>query len=380
MQAIINGKVIFPDKISEEKVIIFEDKIIDIVDQKKFDSKDLEIIDAQRNYVAPGLIDLHIHGAKGFDVMDGSMEALEEISNSIARSGVTAFLPTTMTMEFELIYQALEGIRRAMEKDLDGAKILGAHLEGPFISSKYKGAQNSKYIKKPDYELIKDYLDLIKIITYAPEEDEQFLFLNSVLENKDVVLALGHTDASYEEAAAAINRGVKHATHLFNAMSPLHHRALGVVGAVMNSEISAEIIADNIHLNKAIYDLLSKIKQNDQLVLITDAMRAACLEDGVYDLGGQKVEVKDNSARLADGTLAGSVLQMNQAVKNVYQNSDLSLNQVINFASLNPAKVINVDSERGSLEKGKYADLIMFDEDFEIVTTIIEGVVRYENY
>lgn len=379
MKGIINGKIILPEGIIDDHVIIFENKIIDIVHEDEINKENIEMFDAKGNYVSPGFINIHIHGSKGFDTMDCDLTAIDNISESIIQNGVTSFLPTTMTMDIKTIYKALDIIRESMNSNMKGAKVLGAHLEGPFISPKYKGAQNQEYIKKPSYDLIKDYIDMIKIITYAPEEDDNFSFLNAINKHKNVTLSLGHTNSTYETAMDAIKRGVKHSTHMFNAMTPLHHRKPGVVGAVMNSDISAEIIADNIHLHKSIYGLVSKIKGEDKVVLITDAMRASCLKEGKYDLGGQEVFVKDNSARLSDGTLAGSVLKMKDAVKNLYNNSELSLYKCVNMASINPAKVINSSEYRGSLEKDKYSDIIIFDDNFDIKLAIVEGDVKYEN-
>lgn len=382
MNAIINGKIILENKVLEGHIIVYEERIIDIIPEEKFDVQDksLNIIDAKGNFVSPGFIDIHIHGSKGHDTMDGELEAINIISETILKNGVTSFLPTTMTMDLDSIYKALDTIKKSMTYDkLKGAKVLGAHMEGPFISPKYKGAQKADYIIKPDYKLIEEYMDIIKIITYAPEEDENFNFLENVLKNKDTTLSIGHTDGTYEDAQDAIKKGVSHSTHMFNAMTHLHHRKPGVVGAIMDSDVSTEIIADNIHLHKAIYNIAYKLKGPDKLVLITDAMRAACLKCGNYDLGGQEVTVKDNAARLKDGTLAGSVLKLNKAVKNIYESTNLPIYECVKLASLNPSKVININNERGSLEKNKYADIIIFDEQINIINAIVEGVMKHEN-
>ncbi|MBS4535267.1 N-acetylglucosamine-6-phosphate deacetylase [Clostridium sp. D2Q-14] len=378
MNAIINGKIILPNEILEDHIIVYEDKIIDIIHKDNFDSENINIIDAKNNYVSPGFIDIHIHGSMGYDTMDGELESIENISKSILQNGVTSFLPTTMTMDMKSIYRSLDTVRNAMNIKIKGARVLGAHLEGPFISPKYKGAQNSNFIEKPNYELIKNYIDVIKIITYAPEEDKDFDFLKSILQNKDITLSMGHTNASYEEALEAIKKGVTHSTHMFNAMTPLHHRNPGVVGAIMSSDITSEIIADNIHLHRGIYEIVNRVKGSENIVLITDAMRAQCLKEGKYDLGGQEVIVKNNSARLLDKTLAGSVLKLNEGVKNLYKNTTLKLYECVKLASANPAKVINID-DIGSIEKGKYADIILFDDDIKIKKVIIEGVVKHEN-
>jgi len=380
MNAIINGKIILEDKILENHVLIYEEKILDIIPNEEFDSRDKKIIDAKGHFVSPGFIDIHIHGSSGCDTMDGDINSIETISETILKNGVTSFLPTTMTMDLESIYNALDTVRESMTKELNGAKVLGAHMEGPFINPKYKGAQKEEYIIKPEYDSIEKYMDVIKLITYAPERDENFDFLENVIENENTTLSIGHTEANYEQAMEAIKKGASHSTHMFNAMTGLHHRNPGVVGAIMDSDISTEIIADNIHLHNAIYNIAYKLKGPDKLVLITDAMRAACLKSGSYDLGGQEVIVKDNAARLQDGTLAGSVLKLNQAVKNIYDSTELPLYECVKLASLNPSKVININNERGSLEKNKYADIIIFDDKINIIKVIVEGESKYENY
>ena len=365
------------ESIMEDKAIVFDNKIIDIIDKEQLkEDLNLDLIDVGGRYVAPGFIDLHIHGAGGRDTMDASIEALTDISSIILETGVTAFLPTTMTMDKENIYQALNIIRDSMDSNLQGAKILGAHLEGPFINKKYKGAQDAKYIQKPSYEFIKDYLDIIKIITLAPEVDQGYGFISKMKEH-DIVLSMGHSNATYEEAMEAIKRGISHATHIFNAMTPLHHREPGVVGSVFASNITCELIADKIHVHPGIFQMLVDIKGEDRVVLISDSMRAACMRDGVYDLGGQQVRVKDGSARLTDNTLAGSVLTLNQALKNIIEHTELSLIDAIKMVTLNQAKLIGIDKYKGSIKKGKDADVVVFDKEVNISLTIVEGEILY---
>jgi len=376
MKAIVNGKIITENTVLFNKAILYEEKIIDIIDEDKIDKyEELEIINAKGQYVAPGLIDIHIHGSGGCDTMDGSLEALQVISKTIAKYGVTGFLPTTMTMEKEKIYGAFEIIRAAMNSEMNGATVLGCHMEGPFINEKYKGAQNPEHIINPDFDFIKDYLDVIKIITIAPEKDENHNFLNKMKNHKEIVISMGHTNATYEEAIKSIELGISHATHLFNAMTPLNHREPGVVGAVFKTDITCEVIADTIHVHPGIFDILKSVKGVDKLVLITDSMRAGCMKEGIYDLGGQEVVVKDNSARLRSGTLAGSVLTLNKAVKNMYQHSTLEIYEVVKMASLNPAKVIGIDKQKGSLTIGKDSDIIIFDGDFNVSKTIVSGEI-----
>jgi len=374
MKSIINGKIVLKNGILENKVIVFDKHIIDICDEVP---NNCEVIDAKGNYVSPGLIDIHIHGCKGFDTMDEDEDAVEVISKGLAETGVTSFLPTTMTMSPERIYKAFDNIIKAKNKNIKGAKILGAHMEGPFINEKYKGAQNPKYIYKPSFEFIKDYTDLIKIITYAPEVDTNFEFTKKIKKDTDIVLSIGHTDATYNTAKEAKDLGVTNITHLFNAMTPLNHRDPGVVGLALTSDMYCELIADKIHINKDLFQFVIDNKGKERLVLITDCMRAGCMHDGEYDLGGQTVYVKDNSARLASGNLAGSVLTLNKAVYNFKENTNLNIYEAINLASLNPAKSINIDDKKGSLEIGKDADIAIFNEDMDCLATIVEGDIIY---
>ena len=379
MKAIVNGKIIVGNEILQNKVLLFEKKIIDILDRENVClSKNDYIIDAKGLYISPGFIDVHIHGSGGKDVMDGEIESIKVISNTIAKRGVTSFLPTTMTMAKERIYKALDVIEQAMNMDLGGAKVLGAHLEGPFINPKYKGAQKVDFIKNPSFDFIKGYENVIKIITLAPEKDENFKFLKYIKENTDIVLSIGHSDATYEQAMAAIDNGISRATHTFNAMTPLNHRKPGIIGAIMNTDISCELIADNIHVHKGAINVLTKIKGKDKIILITDSMRAGCMNNGIWELGGQKVIVKNGSARLEDNTLAGSILTLDNAIKNMKNNIDASLCEIISMVTINPAKDINIYDKTGSIEKGKDSDIVIFDKDINISMTIVEGNIVYQ--
>lgn len=386
MKAIVNGKIITNECILEGKVLLFDSEIKNIVSNMEFDDiiknnkqDKFEIIDASGNYVSPGFIDLHIHGSGGKDTMDGNIEDLRTISSVIAENGVTGFLPTTMTMSKEKIYKALDVIRLGMESEAEGAKILGAHMEGPFVNEIYKGAQKKDYIVKPDYDFIKGYEDIIKIITIAPEVDNNSDFIKNVKENTDIVISMGHSNATYEEAMKAVENGVSHATHLFNAMTPLNHRNPGVVGAVFGSDVNCELIADKIHVHPAMFQVVINIKGKDKVILITDSMRAGCMKDGVSELGGQKVIVKDNSARLEDGTLAGSILRLNQAVKNILENTNLKMYEAIAMVSINAAKDIGIDKRKGSIEIGKDADIVIFDDNIAVKQTIVEGKTVFKD-
>ena len=384
MKCIYNGIILLKGKQIQGKALLYSDKIIDIIDEKEVStlSNVTEKIDAKGNYISPGFIDIHIHGYDGVDTMDGSVEDIQIIAKGIAANGVTSFLPTTMTMAREDITMALESVRTAMkiQDTKSGADILGVHMEGPFLNIAFKGAQNKEYFQKPDAQYVKDHKDVVRHITIAPEIDGGMEFIKDIEENTDISISMGHTAATFEEAMAGIKAGVNHVTHLFNAMSALHHREPGVVGATLSSDITCEIICDTIHLHSGLFKMITKVKGPDKLILVTDCMRAGGKEDGESSLGGQKVIVKDGSARLGDGNLAGSILKLNDALKNMMIHTDIPVEEAIQYVTINPATVINVQDRKGTLEKGKDADIIIFDEHVNIQTTIGKGMVIYEKH
>lgn len=373
MKALINGKIILEDEILEGYSIIFDEKIKEIIKTDLVDLEKYDVIDIKEKYISPGFIDIHVHGGVGVDTMDADLEGLKKVGKKVLENGVTSFLPTTMTMSKEKIYNALKVVRKFKNiSDYHGARALGAHVEGPFINPKKKGAQNKKYIIKPNTELLKEYLDIIKIITYAPEMDKDNKFIKSMSKYSDIALSLGHSAASFDQAMEAIDNGAKSFTHLFNAMSGLHHREPGMVGAAFKSNAYSELIADKVHVNEGLFEVISNAKK-DKLVLITDGMSAKCMKKGKYELGGQKVIVDENSARLEDNTLAGSILKLNKGVKNLKENVSKGLNYAVNAASIYPARLINEDKRFGSIEIGKFADLCIFDENIKVFKTFKEG-------
>ncbi len=380
MKAIVNGKIILKDRVVENCALLYTDVIEGIVPADKVPDG-CEIIDARSGYIAPGLIDMHIHGYLGKDVCDGEEESIRTISQGLLANGVTGYLPTTMTVDMKVIRKALEVCRNLKEesKTWQGSTILGCHAEGPFISESKKGAQDAKYILKPDAAFVKEYSDIIRTITLAPETDENdFSAIREICRDTDVVVSMGHTSADYETAMASVNAGVKHVTHLFNAMTPLQHRAPGVVTAAMNSDVSCELIVDTFHVDTSLYNLLWKLKGR-KLCFITDCLPAGGLPEGEYTLGGQKIIYKGIVCRLEDGTVAGSILHLNKGVWNVYTNSDIPLNECVNCASLNVATVLGIDKTKGSLDVGKDADIIITDSEFNVEKTIIGGYIRYES-
>ena len=382
MIAIKNGKVILENEVVLGKAVLYTDKIVGIVDEAEIPA-DAEVIDAEGGYVSPGFIELHIHGYLSKDVCDANEESLRIISKGLLANGVTGYLPTTMTVDMSVIKGALEACRALMPEsqtaEFDGSAILGVHAEGPFISESKKGAQDPKYILKPDADFVKEYSDVIRVITLAPEEDDaDFSAIKRITTETNVVVSMGHTSADYDTAVAGVKAGVRHATHLFNAMTPLTHRGPGVVGAALNcDEVSTELIVDTHHVNAALFDTVYKLKGR-KLCIITDCLPAGGLPEGEYTLGGAKIIYKNDLCRLEDGPIAGSVLKLNKGVWNVFNNSKIPLHECVNCASLNPATTLGMQDKKGSLAVGKDADIVILDNEFNVRKTIIGGKIKYE--
>ncbi|UVI31907.1 N-acetylglucosamine-6-phosphate deacetylase [Paenibacillus spongiae] len=335
-------------------------------------------VDGKEGWLLPGFIDIHVHGGYGSDFMDASSDAFDVITKYHAANGTTAMLATTVTASHDAIQAVLEATDAYRKRDMPYAELIGVHLEGPFISEKWPGAQNPAFITPPQTDWLKPWAaqwpSLIKMMTLAPERDGALNVIEWLSAN-GIVPALGHTDASYDDVVTAVQHGLRHAVHTYNAMTGLHHRKPGTLGAVMTEDaISAEIIADGHHAHPAAVKLLSRTKPSDKLVLITDAMSAAGLGDGQYGLGGLEVSVKDGVARLVEGgSLAGSTLTMIEAFRFMLKHTDLSVTEVSRCASGNPAKVLGMENQIGSIAVGKQADLVLTDDTHHIVTTWVKG-------
>lgn len=373
MKKIINGILWRNGRFVKDRCLYFDDRIMDQTQQGPVS----EIIDAKGAYVLPGFIDLHIHGYKGDDVMDGTHEGLRRISKALCENGVTAFLPTTMTMPLDTIRKALDVIRQASLSEPQGAMVLGAHLEGPFIHMSKKGAQSGSHIIQPDEDLVKSYEDILKVITLAPEVKGGLEMIQKY--GHKINVSLGHSTASYEVAQEAYNAGAKGTTHLFNAMTGLNHREPGLVGAAMSCGCYCEVIGDNIHLHTGIYELLTKMKGLDKLLLVTDCIQAGGMGDGNYSLGGQAVKVTQGKCTLDDGTLAGSVLKLKDGLKNFTSATSHSLEDLIPLVTENQAKYLGLDVEMGTLDIGKLANITLMDEAFNIKETYVRGIRMYED-
>lgn len=374
MKAVINVNLLLEDQVLNNRILFYDERIDSIISENQLtDLSGTEVLDGGGLYLSPGLIDLHIHGLSGVDVMDGTRESLEIMAESVASQGVTAFVATTMTADVAAITRAVSTVREWIRNPGPGAELLGVHLEGPFISSRYKGAQNPEFIRNPNYSLVEPWLDVIRIITLAPETPGAEEFIRQIRQNSPVVLSIGHSDATCEQALMAYEAGVRHITHCFNGMSPLHHRAPGVVGAALGWPFTTEIICDDVHVNPVFYQGLLNIKGLEKVIPVTDCMQAGGLADGIYSLGGQQVTVRDGTCRLQDGTLAGSTLRLNQALNNLKRRTSLTLPQLAALASRNPAKVLGIDKDRGTLAVGKLADYFLHDEEFNVMMTVGRG-------
>ena len=370
-----NCNIVYLDRIEKGSVLVENGKIKEI---NPSNVSYENVINAEGLYLSPGFIDVHIHGAGGHDTMDGTFEAINEISKVIVKHGTTSFTPTTMTVAIEDIRKSMEVIKEAKINGTDGAIVLGAHLEGPFISPKAIGAQNPNYLIAPTIEnynaMVGDAEDAVVSITIAPEVPGAKDLIKE-LSQRGIVCSIGHTKATYEEAMEGIKCGCCHSTHLFNAMTPFAHREPGVVGAIFDSDITTETISDGIHVSYPSLRIAYKQKTSDKVLLVTDAMMACAMPDGMYALGGQDVVVKDGAARLLSGSLAGSILTLDKAVKNVYKNVGLPLYEAVKMATYNAARHCKVEDRKGLIKEGYDADLLLFDEDVNIKTVIVNGKI-----
>lgn len=331
---------------------------------------DNDVIDAEGLYVLPGLVDVHIHGAVGYDFCDGNPEGLARIAAYLKSCGVTSFCPTSMTLPAEDLKEIFQSIRSAATGS-DDARILGIHMEGPFIAPEKKGAQKGDWICGPDIPLFHALNEAcdgrIRLVTIAPEQPGSLEFIEAF--HDTCAISLGHSPADYETAHKAFSAGACHATHLFNAMAPLHHRDPGIIGAAADSpHVMVEVICDGIHVHPAVIRMIFAMFGPDRVVLISDAMRAAGMEDGTYELGGQEVRKAGSRATLADGTLAGSVTNLFDCMKNAVAFG-IPLEDAVKAATCNPARSIG-DRSVGVLAPGREGDVLLVDGDLNLIQVL----------
>lgn len=375
---ILRGDVVLPDRVLEGGLVVIDGATIQEVAEGDAYTP---THDYGQRLICPGLIDLHIHGIAGADAMDATEDSLGRIARRCLAHGVTGFLPTTVTASLDDTAHVVETIRRFMERqrrgEAGGTRVLGIHLEGPWIASAYKGAQNGDFIVAPDTDAAARLLDLaggsVRIVTLAPELPGAAEVI-ALLRAHGVAVSIGHTGATYEQATRAVALGATHVTHAFNAMTPLHHRAPGVVtAALLDERLYVELIADGFHVHPAAMRLLARAKGRDRLMLITDAMVAAEMPDGDYALGGLPVSVRGGAARLASGTLAGSTLTLDRAVRNMVTYCGVSLPDAMAMAASTPAEAIGLGARKGRIEPGHDADLVVFERDLQGVHKAMIG-------
>ncbi|KRL58691.1 N-acetylglucosamine-6-phosphate deacetylase [Latilactobacillus fuchuensis] len=340
-----------------------------------------EIKDYSGKWIAPGLVDTHIHGLKGHDVMDNDFDGVKAMSEGLLECGVTSFLPTTLTAAPETLNEVIEAIGDHHD-EVTGAKIQGVFFEGPFFTEEHKGAQNPKYFSDPSLEIFNHWQELahgiIKKIAIAPERHGAKEF-TAALKQQGVKVALAHSSATYEEAKAVVEAGASIFVHTYNGMSPLNHREPGMVGAAMTlKDVFAELICDGHHVHPQAAQALISVRGADQTALITDCMRAGAMPEGPSMLGEFPVIVKDGAARLESGSLAGSVLMLKQAVKHVVDWNIATPAEAIKMASQVPAQSVDIDNQCGSITPTHDADFIVFDHDLNLEETYLDGVSRYQ--
>ena len=377
LRKIVNGTVFGEDgSFAPGTVYMCDEKIVS-EEQYLGASGEETVTDAAGCYVIPGLTDIHFHGCMGSDCCDGTVEALRTMARYEVRKGVTSITPATMTMPEDVLAQICRAAREFHDAaETDAADFCGLYMEGPFINMAKKGAQNGKYIHKPDADMFRRLQEkaggLFKLVDIAPEEEGSMKFIEALKD--EVTISLAHTTADFDIANEAYQKGARHTTHLYNAMPSFSHRAPGVIGAACDNEhVRVELIADGIHIHPAVVRTTFKMFGSNRVVLISDSMMATGLTDGDYSLGGQAVKVVGQLATLADGTIAGSATNLMGCVRSAVKNMGIPLGTAIKAAAVNSAKAIGIYDNYGSITPGKKANLVLLDKDLNIVKIFFKG-------
>lgn len=386
---IYNGTILTPQRTIRNGCVIISDGKIAEVSDRNIEITGAETIDAMGKYIAPGFIDMHVHGGGGHDFMDNTLEAFLQIASTHAMYGTTTLMPTTLSCEKQDLLDTLNIYEQADKADHTGAQFAGLHIEGPYFAMNQRGAQDPRYIRNPDPEEYREILSRstsIKRWSAAPELEGALEF-GQYLKDRNILPAIAHTDAIYEDVIRAYDKGFTHATHFYSCMSGVSrrnaYRYAGVIeSAYLIDDMTVEIIADGIHLPPPLLKLVYKIKGPEHTALITDAMRAAAMPEGPSILGslkdGLEVLVENGVAKLPDRTaFAGSIATTDKLVRNMISLAEISLSDAVRMMTSTPASILKIQDKKGTVEKGKDADLLIFDEQIEIYTTIINGKVVY---
>jgi N-acetylglucosamine-6-phosphate deacetylase len=372
------GDIVTPFNTIHNGLVTIENGKISYIGEVK--QTECRVIDCGDNIIVPGFVDIHIHGAMRYDAMEPSIDTLDQISRFLAEGGVSGFLSTTYSTSHEELMKTLQGLEKVREHGTTGAQLFGVHLEGPYISQNKRGAQHPSEIRNPDIneleEILDRYGDLVKIVTMAPELDGAIEAIQ-FLKKRNIVVSAGHTDANYDETMTAIEAGLSHGSHLFNGMRSFHHREPGVVGALLtDTRVTVELIADGTHLHPAALMLTVKAKGVRDTVLVSDCIKPAGLPDGEYYVNDSKVVMNDGICKLLDGTLAGSIIRLNQAVQ-LMTKAGSTTSEAVQMASTNPTRILGL-TQKGRLEKGFDADLVVMDREFNVKLTMVQGSIVYE--
>jgi len=381
-----NATLVLPHRICKGGLSWQDGILKEIFEETPQALKDTTVWDLAGDLLIPGLIDTHVHGAGGCDVMDGTAESLQTLAEALLVEGTTSFLPTTMSSSTEQLKRVLQNVADFQRGHLRGAKILGLHLEGPFLAREFPGAQAKDMIWDGAKDgsaqflanLLIEFPDLVKILTFAPERPDGRELTEVCLEH-GVIPSAGHTAADFTQMEQAVQWGVRHITHAFNAMPAVHHRNPGLLTkALLDETITLEIIADGVHIHPAVIELVLKNKLPELVCLISDGTRAVGMPDGDYELGGQMTTVSQGMAQLADGTIAGSAYPLRQGLKMLVQKLDYPWPEAVSYVTSNPARLLGIEDRVGSLEINKEATFIRLSSDFDVKQVWLQGRLAYQ--